>query len=275
MINHITDALIEASNSLKPVSNVTYQCVVSSCLIKSAPDTASETVSELLFGESLELVLRSNDWAQIISGFDNYVGWVPITAIADIQDASTHIVSTPLTHLYERPDLKSRPLIQLSMGSELSIDVTTAENRFLKTSTGWVFNEHLSLITDAAPDPVAIAERLIGTPYLWGGRSYTGLDCSALIQIPLKICCHRVPRDSSMQFKALGRALAEDEKPQYGDIAFFPGHVGWMMDGEHVLHANATHMAVTIDPLSYVIKWVVAETDKDPFLGFRRLNLEQ
>jgi len=271
MINHITDALIDASNSLKLASNPTHQCVVSSCLMKSAPDTISETVSELLFGESLELVSRVDDWAQIVSSVDNYVGWVPVAAIADIQYACTHAVSAPSTHLYERPDLKSRPIIQLSMGSELNVDVAAAENRFLKTSTGWVFNKHVSAITDAAPDPVAIAERFIGTPYLWGGRTYTGLDCSALIQMPLKICCHRVPRDSSMQFKTLGHGLSEDEKPQYGDIAFFPGHVGWIVDEEHVLHANATHMAVTIDPLSDVIEWVAAETDKDPFLGFRRL----
>jgi cell wall-associated NlpC family hydrolase len=134
----------------------------------------------------------------------------------------------------------------------------------------WIYATHIA--KDFGKDPVSEALKLLYTPYLWGGKTNAGIDCSALIQIAYASVGIDVPRDADLQEAGLGSILKEDEVPQYGDLAFFPGHVGIMLDDMHLLHANAHHMRVSIDPLKDVIDIVSFQTEKPPLTCIKRLS---
>jgi len=247
--------------------------------LKSEPDSASETLSELLYGEPVQLIAEAPGWWFVISIIDGYMGWTQESAITEYEFLPTHRVTAALTHLYSEPDLKSEPELILPMGAFLTLPGLT-ENGFAESAfDGWVFEKHITRLGEPSEedDPVSVAEQFVASPYLWGGRSKLGIDCSGLVQVALARTGYRVMRDTGPQLRSLGRPLVEGETPMRGDLAFFPGHVGWMIDGAHLLHANATHMAVTIDPVDDVTGWVARDlarkgSDTAPFSGFRRIS---
>ena len=108
--------------------------------------------------------------------------------------------------------------------------------------------------TDNETDFVAVAERFLGTPYLWGGKTALGLDCSGLVQVALTACGVSCPRDSDMQEEALGTAVAADPSALLrGDLIFWKGHVAIVRGPDSLLHANAHHMAVAIEPVAQAV----------------------
>ncbi|MBL4838032.1 MAG: C40 family peptidase [Kordiimonadaceae bacterium] len=239
--------------------------------LKFDPDTESETLTYVIHGEPLQVLAEAGSWQMVVSVLDGYLGWLDHSAVSATVLEPTHTVSIPLAHVYEAPDLKSNPVRTLPMGAYVTA-TSSSQNGFTPLSDGnWVFAKHLSVVREFVDDPVQVAEKFLGVPYLWGGRTALGMDCSALVQIALAACGCRAHRDSCTQFESLGRLLVGEEKPMRGDLAFFPGHVGWMVDSTHILHANATNMAVTVDPVEDVIGWIAAETDERPFTGYRRL----
>lgn len=276
---HDPEKIIESSRHLLKASRIDGVVARPVAPLKTKPDSASETLSEILYGEPVQLIAEAPGWWFIISIIDGYMGWTPESAIAEYEVVPSHRVTAPLTHLYDEPSLKSEPLLILPMGAFVTLP-GPAENGFADTAYGgWIFEKHVSRLGAQADavDPVSVAEQFIASPYLWGGRSKLGIDCSGLVQISLARTGYRVMRDTGPQFRSLGRKLDADEKPMRGDLAFFPGHVGWMMDGMHLLHANATNMAVTVDPLADVIGWVERDlarkgSDTPPFSGFRRIT---
>lgn len=240
--------------------------------LKYDPESASETLTYVIFGEPLQVLGETGSWQLVVSVVDGYLGWVDHGAVSSTVVEPTHSVCVPMAHVYEAPDLKSNPVMTLPLGAYVTV-TGSVQNGFMPLAGGnWVFARHLAVVGDFDDDPVSVAECFIGVPYLWGGRTTLGMDCSGLVQVSLAACGQRVHRDSGTQFDSLGRLLADDETPRRGDLAFFPGHVGWMVDKEYILHANATNMAVTVDRLEDVIKWVAAQTDKPPFSGFKRLE---
>jgi len=242
--------------------------------LKHDPSIESETLTYVLHGEPLQVLGETGTWQLVVSVIDGYLGWLDQTHVRAIKNHPTHRVSAPMAHIYTKPDLKSSPVNMLPMGAFIAC-AGSSENQFMPLETGgWVYSKHINVIGRGTSNPISIAESFIGTPYLWGGRSRLGIDCSALVQVSLSASGHRVHRDSGPQFGSLGRALDETETPTRGDLAFFPGHVGWMLDSMHMLHANATHMAVTIDTVDEVTAWVAAQTEKPPFSGFKRLQAE-
>lgn len=237
--------------------------------LRGAPDNGAPTVSELLYGEPVARIGIQGDWIEVASLTDGYRGWLPRGALTTALTDPTHRISAVWAHRYAAPDIKAPPLAVLPLGALVA--VTAREGRFVQTRDGgWMIGQHLCPVEHAAEDAVGVAEMLLGSPYLWGGRTPAGLDCSALVQIALDACGLRVHRDSDLQQGSIGHALPREARPQRGDLAFFPGHVGFMVDESRLIHANATHMAVTVDTLETVIAWVAAETDKPPFSGFRR-----
>lgn len=271
-ILHDPTDIISAHARLIKCQMIDAQVATSMAPLKFDPDTASETLTYVLKGEPLQVLGEKGPWQLVVSVIDGYLGWLDQNAVApEVQDP-THRVSAPLSHIYSAPDLRSKPISTLVMGAYVNV-TGSAENKFMPLEGGgWVYERHLQVIGSYQADPIAIAESMIGAPYLWGGRSKLGIDCSGLVQMALASCGHRVHRDSGPQFSSLGRALEDGESPMRGDLAFFPGHVGWMLDSVHILHANATHMAVTVDTVGDVTEWVAAEeSEKPPFLGFKRL----
>ena len=221
---------------------------------------------QLLFGERI-LVLETREGCCFIqSDKDGYVGYVPAHVLVE-PVAATHRVTAPATHLYPQPDFKQHEVAALSHGSLLR--VTGTSGRFAETPMGHVPSGHLSPIGDFATDPVSIAELYLGTPYLWGGNSRWGIDCSGLVQAALIACGHPCPGDSDMQEREVGTLLPPDSAPQRGDLLFWKGHVAMVSDADTLVHANAHHMAVVHEPLREAIQRIAAQGD-GPVSAHRR-----
>jgi cell wall-associated NlpC family hydrolase len=212
--------------------------------------------TEALFGERVTIYDERDGWAWIQLDRDDYVGYVPSEALSHEVDEPTHRVRSLGTFVYPVPDIKAPPIMHLSINSELSI-VEGDERFVMLNGGGFVVSRHVAEIGRKAPDFVEIAERLIGTPYLWGGRTRLGIDCSGLVQVSLEAAGIAAPRDTDMQQAELGeRVEIPDvlEGMQRGDLVYWKGHVGIMADSVTLVHANAHHMQVAAETLPEAIE---------------------
>jgi cell wall-associated NlpC family hydrolase len=225
--------------------------IAPSAFMRGRPDPSAEALTELLFGEEVQVSFRRADWAEVENLTDNYRGFVPAAALGEAGPAPSHRVSALRTHVYPEPNLKTPALASLSFLSKL---LPVAErNAFIELSAGgWIFAGHVAPLNAIEPDYIKTARRFIEVPYLWGGRTALGLDCSALVQLSLAAAGIAAPRDSAPQCAALGHRVLGDAPPRAGDLAFWPGHVAIVIDGERAVHANAYHMAVTAEPLAAI-----------------------
>jgi len=245
---------------------VREQLVVGLADLRQAPRPDAPLDSQLLFGERFTVYERHEGWAWGQSGTDDYVGYLPESALTGAGEAATHRVSALRSYLYPAPDIKAPPLELLSMGArvtvrETGLDAKGTSGPFARIDGGYVYAPHITALDDLESDFVAVAERFMGTPYLWGGRSSLGLDCSTLVQIAADACGITCPRDSDMIEAAWGAQLNTSPSPEHsrrGDIIFWSGHMGVMLDAEIVLHANAHHMAVATEPLAVAIARIAA-----------------
>ncbi|MHA6347452.1 C40 family peptidase [Roseivivax sp. CAU 1761] len=223
-----------------------------------APDGPRDR--QVLKGAALTVYDRVGGWAFVQAGADGYVGYLREAALTAPGPAPTHRVAARATHLYPAPDFKTRERAALSLGAELA--VTGRRGRFAETPEGFVPEAHLAPLDRPETDPVAVAERLLGTPYLWGGNSAWGIDCSGLVQAALRACGRACPGDSDLQEAAgLGRRLDPGAVARRGDLLFWRGHVGWVAGDDLLLHANAHHMAVAFEPLAAACARIAAQGD--------------
>ncbi len=205
---------------------------------------------QLLFGAAVEVLEVHNGFAFVRNAADGYVGYVGASKIR-AHVAPTHRIISNAAQVYPRPDIKTVPFMTLPYQAELAVDGWKAG--FAKLVTGGnVPEQFLQPVSVLAKDPVTTAERFLGAPYLWGGNSIWGLDCSGLVQAAFRSAGAPCPADSDLQQESLGVALAPDAALQRGDLVFWKGHVGIMQSGETLLHANAHHMTVTSEPLAEV-----------------------
>ncbi len=213
-----------------------------------SPDASLET--EALKGERVAIYDSNEEgwsWGQLET--DGYVGWLPTATLRDPGRPKTHRVAVPRTLVFPGPSIKLPPLEALSLGCRLAI--TRVDGALAVTDTnGFVPDCHLKPLDVPESDFIAVAEQFLGVPYLWGGKTSLGLDCSALVQIALTACGMSCPRDSDMQERALGSAVAPDIATlQRGDLVFWKGHVAIARDATTLIHANAFHMAVAVEPV--------------------------
>lgn len=219
-----------------------------------SPDAALDT--EALRGERVTVYESSAEgwaWGQLEA--DGYVGFIPAGALRDPGPAPTHKVTALRTLVFPGPSFKLPPVEALPLGSRLA--VARVEGPFaVAVSGGFLPAQHLATIDCAERDFVAVAERFLGTPYLWGGKTSLGLDCSGLVQVALTACGVPCPRDSDMQERALGAPLMPSTDLsglQRGDLVFWKGHVAIVRDAATLVHANAFHMAVAVEPIAEAI----------------------
>ncbi len=227
-------------------------------LVNLSDTPRGERASQLLFGEAFRVIDERDGFAFGQSLRDGYCGYVIAGALAR-QEAATHWVAAPATHLYPKPKLKAPAEVAIFFGSH--VRVTGDMGDFQRISTGhFVPTVHLQPLRARFADPVGIADMFLGTPYLWGGASRWGIDCSGLVQAAMVACGRDCPRDSDQQ-RGLGRELEPDAPLQRGDLIFWAGHVGILSDAETLLHANAHHMAVAYEPLAQAAARIVAGAD--------------
>ena len=229
------------------VETVTRQTIVPVAALRRWPDPDGEQLDQLLFGEVFEVLDTSVGWAFGQAMRDGYVGYLDSAALGEPPRAATHSVRALRTYAYAAPSIKARPTGLYSMNALVTEE--GREGRFVQTSGGWFIAEHLAAIDQPEPDPAAVAERFLGTPYLWGGRQSLGLDCSGLVQQAFYACGRTCPRDSDQQAE-LGSPV---QVPTRGDLVFWRGHVAMMVSDTHIIHASGWHMQVVIEPLAEAI----------------------
>jgi cell wall-associated NlpC family hydrolase len=224
---------------------------MSSAFLRGRPDDTAEALTEMLYGEEVGISFNRADWADVESLADGYRGFIPMSALKEPGPPPTHQVTAIRTLLYPEPNLKKPVIGTLSFLSR--VRPGAERNGFAELADGvWAYADHFGPIGPIESDHVVTALRFLEVPYLWGGRTAAGLDCSALVQLSLAAAGIAAPRDSGPQRAALGQRVLGDAPPRRGDLAFWPGHVAIVLDGERVVHANAHQMAVRIEPLAAV-----------------------
>lgn len=222
---------------------------------------------QLLMGDAATILGRDGGMAYIRSEKDGYHGFVEEAALGPPVQP-THTVSAPATHAYSAADLKSPDRLSLSFASR--VVVTGQSGAFLETPHGHIPQQHLRPVDRLAPDPAAIANLFLGTPYLWGGNSCFGIDCSGLVQAALLACGLPCPGDSDLQEHALGTPCPAGTAYKRNDLLFWKGHVALVLDAERLIHANAHHMAVAHEGIPDAIARIKAQGD-GPVTAHKRL----
>jgi cell wall-associated NlpC family hydrolase len=218
-----------------------------------SPDAPLET--QALHGEALTIFEETPEgWCWVQLTRDRYVGWMPTAALlAGPAPAATHRVRVARTFVFPGPDIKRPPMRELMLGASVSVrgEATDPNATYALISPfGAVVRQHLEPADARAADFVSVAEGFLGVPYLWGGKSSSGVDCSGLVQLSLGMAGVDAPRDTDLQAASLGTEVPPGEPLQRGDLVFWRGHVGIMLDTETLLHANAHHMMTAAEPLA-------------------------
>lgn len=239
--------------------------------LRKRPEAGIAYETELLHGEVIEIYERKDGWLWAQAARDSYVGYLPEAAVDGDAPAATHRIGALRSFLYPGPGIKTTPRDFLPFLAEVSVIET--EGDWARTADGWLYRPHLAPLDAFASDPVEVAERFLGIPYLWGGKSSLGLDCSGLVQTACFASGVFAPRDSDMQEADLGTPVALESADlaalPRGMLLFWPGHVAIAQGGGRMIHANAFHMAVESEEIVPAIARIAAKGS--PLRALRRL----
>lgn len=237
---------------------------VSKSVVDLCRSPAGPRDRQLIYGDTLRILSAQDDWPYVQADKDGYCGYVAAGTLTKPVDA-THQVNTPATHAYRDPDFKSPDLMSLTFGS--CVLVSDQIGRFAQTPLGYIPLGHLCPSPLTLDDPAAVAVVFLGTPYLWGGNSRWGIDCSGLIQAALLACGIPCPGDSDMQM-----TLGEEATGSYrrNDLLFWKGHVALVTGPDMLIHANASAMATVYEPITTAIERIAGQGD-GPVTAHRRL----
>jgi cell wall-associated NlpC family hydrolase len=247
------------------VEGKNYQINVPSVDLLGAPE--GKRNRQLIYGSKVKYFDEADGWAFIQNVYDNYVGYVPKNTIVS-KTTKTHIVSVPLAHVFLEPNIKSKNVEMLPLAAKVSGQIV--ENGFLETELGWISVSQLKRKTELPKDPVEVSKLLQNAPYLWGGNTTLGIDCSGLIQISLLLCGIDCPGDSDQQMNTLGQNIDIGSPRKKGDIIFWKGHVAWALNERQILHANAYHMATVIEEANEAIERIKKQ-DNNSVIAHKRL----
>ena len=251
---------------------------VSVANLKGSPVLTSNTEHQLLLGEEVQIFEQANGFAWVQSNRDGYTGYVAASAVTTDVPTSTHTVCVPFTFHYPQAELRQPPLAVLSMGSRVSVsgeESVRGTKYLLLEGGGAIIEKHLRAIDEFDEDFISVCEQLLNTPYLWGGSSGLGIDCSGLVQLSMRQCGREILRDSDMQAATLGEEIDPGENYsnlQRGDLIFWRGHAaihkGTVHGVPHIIHASGHTMSVAAEPLVPALERIEYLYEKP--IGFRR-----
>ena len=237
------------------------------------PSREAPVDTQAIFGESVTVYDEHEGWAWVQLNDDGYVGYLPSEALGEPGAEPTHRVRAIRTFIYPGPNLKLPYRDYLTLNARVTVTATEGDYARLATG-GWVYAPHLAGLDAFEADYVSVAKRFLHTPYLWGGKTSLGIDCSGLAQTALSAAGIAAPRDSDMQERALGTSV--DVTPalsglRRGDLVFWKGHVGLMMDESKFIHATGHSMTVMIEPLA-IAEERIRRTSYGPISSVKRLG---
>jgi cell wall-associated NlpC family hydrolase len=254
------------------VAGTRQQVVAAYASLHRHPSREAPIDTQAIRGESVTVYDEHEGWAWVQLHDDGYVGYLPTEALGDPGPEPTHRVSAVRTYVYPGPSLKLPDQGYLTLNSKLA--VAGIEGDYARLATGgFVFAAHLTGLDTFEMDYVSVAERFLHTPYLWGGKTSIGLDCSGLVQTVLAAAGIKAPRDSDMQEERLGRPVEITPDLgglQRGDLVFWKGHVGLMIDATNMIHATGHSMTVYVEPL-VVAEERIRRTSSGPITAIKRL----
>lgn len=241
--------------------------------LRRRPSADAPLETQALYGEAVRVFEETGEgwsWVQLES--DGYVGWAPsVTLLSGAPPEPTHRISVRRTLVFPGPDIKRPPMHDLPLGARLRVRGEASDPNAtygLIAPFGAVVVQHMKPATTYDTDFAGVAEGFLGVAYLWGGKSALGIDCSGLVQVALDACGVKAPRDTDLQM-AMGEAVSEGAPLRRGDLVFWRGHVGIMLDAARLLHANAHHMMTAIEPLAEAVSRL--EGKGVPVAAIRRL----
>lgn len=250
-----------------------YRVTAGVAAVRTAPEADATLLTQALHGETCSVFDERGEFALVQLDRDNYVGWTDMAALSAPALAPTHRVSALRAYMFSQPDLKSSPHFLVSLNAMVCEE--GRNGRYVKCAgAGWIHDAHLSPVGVFEDDPADVATRFAGTPYLWGGRESLGLDCSGLTIAAFSACGVELLRDSDMQFETSGTPIQNWDQPgalKRGDLVFWDGHVGMMLDADAFIHSNAFHMSVAIEPLAGAIERIAPKYGHPT--GARRVDL--
>jgi len=248
-----------------------FRIITPSAPLRSGPFADAALDSECLYGEAFEAEQSENEFTFGRLGSDGYRGWVPRDCLGALPKPNARVIA-PMSDATSQADIKSAGRFVLSLGALVTIAALQDDRAeiIIPSGNGFLPRQHLLPLASGVAgggaaashilgdvtqidDWVAIAERLVASPYKWGGRCAWGLDCSALVQLSLAAGGIDAPRDSGPQHH-IGSGIDDISQLHRGDLVFWHGHVGIMQDRTNLLHANAHHMAVASEPLANAIQ---------------------
>lgn len=218
--------------------------------IHATPHSDAQCTSQALYGERMTIFEDREGWAWGQLEHDGYVGYLSGGSLSPDLTEPTHAVAVLSTFLYTAPGIKTQPVVAVYLNSCMAI--SDIDGDFARLADGrFIWARHLRPLGEQAADPASVAEQFQYAPYLWGGKSQAGLDCSGLVQLSYHAVGRDCPRDSDMMRKTIGEPLRINDLDglQRGDLVFWKGHIGMMLDAERLVHANGYHMSTVIEPL--------------------------
>ena len=247
------EGVVPATTYVDPVA---MQVSAPAAPLRRHPAGDAEQETRLLFGEQFDVLLERDGYSFGQAARDGYVGWVPSEALSGPPLTPTHRIKALRTYAFSQANIKTTPVGLYSLNALVTVE--EIDGRFARAArSGWFMLDHLAPIgAGFETDPAGVALGFVGAPYLWGGRESLGLDCSGLVQQALNACGRACPRDTDMQ-AGIGLAVAPADLAR-GDLVFWKGHVGMMLDAERMVHANGHHMATVVEPLAQAIARIEA-----------------